>query len=94
MAKTPATVGAVEQMLDVNFPVSFIDTDRDQTDFVLLDKDDIEVLKLSSEDVVSIVVYDRNHPFRTKIEYVDQRSKTMITDEGMTYALEPATKKK
>lgn len=93
MTKTIATVDAVEQMLNVNFPVSFIDVDRDQTDFVLLDKEDIEVLKLSSEDVVSIVVYDRNHPFRTKIEYVDPRAKTMITDEGMSYVLQPATKK-
>lgn len=93
MTKTIATVDAVEQMLDVNFPLSFIDMDRDQTDFVLLDKNDIEVLKLASEDVVSIVVYDRNHPFRTKIEYVDSKLQVMVTDEGMTYFLQPATPK-
>ncbi len=93
MAKTLATVDLVEKMLDVAYPVSFIDITRDQTDFVLLDPEDIEVLKLSSEDVISIVVYDRNHPFRTKVEYVDPKLKVMITDDGMTYALQPATKK-
>ena len=91
--KKVATVEAVEKMLDVDFPVSFIDMDQDEIDFVLLDPEDVEVLKLSSEVVVSIVVYDRNHPFRTKIEYVDTGSKTMITDEGTTYILQPATKK-
>jgi hypothetical protein len=93
MPKTLATVDVVAKMIDVNYPLSFIDMERDQTDFVLLNPDDIEVLKLSSEDVVSIVVYDRNHPFRTKIAYVNPRMRTMVTDEGMTYLLQPATKK-
>jgi hypothetical protein len=91
--KRAATVSEVEKMLNVDYPVTFIDKDRDQADFVLLDPDDIEVLRLSSEDVVSIVVYDRNHPFRTKIEFIDPRLKIMITDEGTTYSLQPATKK-
>lgn len=94
MSRTRATVDVVEKMIDVSYPLSFIDLEREQTDFVLLDPEDVEVLKLSSEDVVSIVVYDRNHPFRTKIAYVNQKMHTMVTDEGMTYLLQPATKKK
>jgi hypothetical protein len=93
MARTMATVDVVEKMINVNFPLSFIDMEREQPDFVLLDPDDVEVLKLSSEDVVSIMVYDRNHPFRTKIAYVDPKLHTMVTDEGMIYLLQPATKK-
>lgn len=93
MGKKTATIGLVEKMLDVNFPVSFIDVDQDEVDFVLTDKNDIEVLELSSERVVSIVVYDRNHPFRTKIQYVDTDTNIMMTDDNITYALQPTKKK-
>ena len=91
--KKVATVEAVEKMLDVDFPVSFIDMDQDEVDFVLTNKDDIEVLQLASEDVVSIVVYDRNHPFRTKVEFVDSATNLMMTEDNITYVLEPNKKK-
>lgn len=91
MSRKVATVQNVERMLDIKYPISFVDMDEDRTDFVLLDPEDIEVLKLSSESEISIVVYDKFHPFRTKIKYVDQKINLMITDDDTSYVLEPGT---